>query len=117
MARSIMSDIEEKNAIITHASITGADHGVLSAWLTLDYGGSGQNFGGYCLYKPISHFEPHGNYAGFFIWKCMEIAGVDEWSKMVGKTVRVKCEWTKVHAIGHIVKDIWFNPSEEFKER
>ena len=109
-----MSEI--KNALIKHASITGADHGVLSAWLTLDYGGSGQNFGGYCLYSPIRDFRTHGNYGGHFIHRCMEIAGVDKWENMVGKTIRVQCDWSKVEAIGHILKDDWFKPSEDYKE-
>ena len=35
-----------KNAVIKTASITSDDHGLLSAWLILDYGDSGQSFGG-----------------------------------------------------------------------
>lgn len=49
----------------------------------------------------------------------MQVADVSEWMKVVGKTVRVKKEkeWNgKILGIGHIVKDIWFIPSEEFKE-
>lgn len=107
--------METKNAIITDATITSDDHGCLSAWLTLDYGGSGQGFGGYALYLPKS-FTHHElkSVAGHFIWRVMEVAGVLKWADLKGKTVRVKAEHSKVHAIGHIVKEDWFCPSEDF---
>jgi hypothetical protein len=111
--------IETRNAVITDATITNDDHGLLSAWVYLDYGGSGQGFGGYALYLPDSfkhHSEAAGvNYAGHFIWRVMEVAGVSRWDQLKGKTVRVQCEHSKVHALGHIVKDDWFNPSEDFE--
>lgn len=109
-------NIEIKNAIIKSVDITTADHGVLSCWLQLDYGGAGQGFGGYTLYLPKS-FSHHQmlSHAGHFIWRCMEIADVEHWKDMVGKTIRVKQEHSKVHAIGHILKDDWFCPSEDFK--
>ncbi len=109
--------IEEKNAIIKDATISNADHGVLSAWVHLDYGGTGQAFGGYALYLPESFTHSHNNpnVAGHFIWRVMEIAGVSEWGKLPGKTIRVRAEWGKVHAIGHIVKDDWFDPSKELE--
>jgi hypothetical protein len=109
---------EIKNAVIKSATITSDDHGLLSAWLHLDYGGSGQGFGGYCLYLPKS-FAHHKleSVAGHFIWRCMEIAEVTEWSKLPGKTIRVRGEYFgRIEAIGHIVKDEWFCPSEDFKE-
>lgn len=109
--------IKEKNAVIEGATITSDDHGLLSAWLTLDYGGSGQGFGGYALYLPKSfkHHKPAGpNYAGHFIWRVMEVAGVTRWGDLAGKTVRVRCEHSRVHAIGHIVKDDWFDPKIDF---
>lgn len=113
-----MSDIETKNAVIESARLTTDDHNLLSMWLSLDYGGTGQGFGGYSLYLPSS-FKHHNlcgpNYAGHFIWRVMEIAGVTDWAKLPGKTIRVRAEHSKVHAIGHIVKDDWFNPSEDFK--
>lgn len=108
-----------KNAIITDATITSDDHGLLSAWLMLDYGGSGQGFGGYCLYLP-KDFEHHNlkgpNYAGHFIWRCMEIAGVTEWQKVVGKTIRVRGDRAGIDAIGHIVKNDWFSPRDDFQK-
>jgi hypothetical protein len=111
--------IEIRNAIIKSARITNDDHGLLSAWLDLDYGGSGQGFGGYALYLPKSftHSNPAGpNYAGHFIWRVMEVAAVSNWDDVAGQTIRARCEHSKVHAIGHIVKDDWFCPSDDFRK-
>ena len=104
--------MEIKNAIIESATLSKADHGVLSGWLHLDYGGSGQGFGGYCLYNP--NFD--GDSSGKWLWRIMETLEVYEWGEVVGKTIRVKADHGKVHAIGHILKDQWFCPSEEFKK-
>ena len=62
--------IETRNAIIKSARITSDDHGVLSAWLDLDYGDSCQGFGGVALYLPKS-FNHHElkSVAGHFIWR------------------------------------------------
>lgn len=111
-----MSEI--KNAIIKSATITNDDHGVLSAWLMLDYGGSGQGFGGLALYLPKGYAHHKlASVAGHFIWRCMEVADVTRWENLAGKTIRVKAEHSRVYAIGHIVKDDWFCPSEDFKEQ
>ena len=106
---------DEKNAIITHAEITNDEHGLLTAWLTLDYGGAGQGFGGYALYLPKS-FTHHSltSHAGHFIWRVMEVAGVEKWSQLTGKTIRVRTTHSGVEAIGHIVKDDWFIPAVDF---
>lgn len=108
-------NIETRNAIIERVSIS--TERCLSAWLHLTYGHSGQGFGGYALYSPWAKDQDaarRGNYTGVFINRCIEIGGVENWEQLPGKTIRVRCEHSKVHAIGHIVKDDWFNPSEEF---
>lgn len=109
-----MSEVEIRNAVITDARFD-TERG-LSAWVYLDYGGSGQGFGGYLLYAPkgwAANATP-GNFAGHFIWRVLEIAGADDWSKLKGKTVRAKATWEKVLAIGHIVKNDWFDPGADF---
>ena len=107
---------EVKVAVIESAHFD-TDRGLLSAWLQLSYSsGSGQGFGGYALYLPnsYSHANQGGNYAGHFIWRCLQIAGVGDWSELKGQYVRVKATDSKVEAIGHIMNDDWFSPDEEF---
>jgi hypothetical protein len=98
--------LEIKNAIIRSTKIEN-ERG-LSAWLTLDYGGMGQGFGGYMLKGG------NANYGGHFIARCLDIGGVDEWSKLVGKAIRVRIEDGLIKAVGHIIEDDWFCPKDEF---
>ena len=108
--------METRNATITGMSLSNEDHGCLSSFVSLDYGDSGcQGFGGYVLYSP-KFKDTQGNFAGHFIWRVLECAGVTEWKNLIGKTVRVKSTHSSVEAIGHITKDIWFYPEKEFKE-
>lgn len=110
-------DFEERNAVIKSAEISNDDHGLLTAWLSLDYGGAGQGFGGYALYLPKS-FTHHKlmSCAGHFIWRVMEIAEVGKWGELQGKTIRVRASLNGVNAIGHIIKDDWFYPSVDFEK-
>lgn len=105
------------NAVIEGAEISTGERGFLDCWLTLDYGGTGQGFGGYVLYLPKS-WEHHKleSVAGHFIFRVMEIAGVEKFSDLKGRTIRVKKtdHWGAIIAIGHIVKDDWFNPKADF---
>jgi hypothetical protein len=111
---------EIKNAIIEKAIITNDDHGCLGAWLYVDYNIGSQGFGGWVLHQPhCTTQEPweKPNAAGHYIWRILEIVGVTEWSKLPRKTIRVRIdEQGKIAAIGHIVKDDWFDPEKDFKE-
>jgi len=110
--------IETSNAVITGASLCIEDHGFLSSFIYLDYGGSGQGFGGYALATPkeltLELVNPNG--AGVWIYRVLQIAGVEEWDKLKGRTIRARHEHNKVHAIGHIIRDDWFTPAEVFEK-
>jgi len=107
--------METRNAIIKSARITTEDHGLLTVWIDLDYGGVLQGFGGFSLYLPKS-FTHHKieSAAGHFIFRVMEIAGVGKWDALPGKAIRVKTDHTSIREIGHIIKEDWFCPREDF---
>jgi hypothetical protein len=117
-----MADIIVGNAIIESARFDN-ERG-LSAWLMLDYHGSGQGFGGFMLYTPPDWGRPGElpkapqlNYCGHWVYRCLQIADVDDWGKLPGRTIRVRRgEWGPISAIGHIVKDDWFDPKVEFEK-
>jgi hypothetical protein len=112
--------IEIKNAVITGTSLS-IERGVLTGFVDLDYGGSGQGFGGHVLYSSEYRCKEDEEYvsrpfAGHFIQRVLEIAEVDEWEKLKGRPVRVKGEpWGRLDAIGHFLKDEWFDIDEEFR--
>lgn len=116
-----MSHIEEVNATISDVKICLDRDVFLSVWVFLDYGDcGGQGFGGYVLGGlpdvAAGNHATQKNLAGEFLVRCMMAADVLDWKHMVGKTVRVRKEHSKVHAIGHITKKgLWFNPGETFK--
>ena len=117
-----MKDQNIKNAIIESVDLRNDDHGCLTVWIHLDYGDSShQGFGGYALYLPKSfiHHKTE-SLAGHFIFRLLEIADVNEWEKIKGKSIRVAGEGElfnfKIKGIGHIIKDDWFYPENDFKE-
>ena len=114
----IMDNIKTMNAVIESVSINDAARGLLTAYLYLKHEDGNQGFGGYSLYLP-KNFTHHQlmSCAGHFIWRCMEIAGVDSWEKLPGKTIRVKAEHSKIHEIGNIINNDWFNPALDFSEQ
>lgn len=109
-----MSDLQTMNAVITGVRLEHEDHGMLSCFVMVEHERGHQGFGGYSLYNP-SRPQDKGNYAGLFIWRVMEVAGVRDWNALIGKTVRVKADSSHIEAMGHIIKDNWFVPSEESK--
>ena len=104
--------METKNAVITGTFLGLEDHGFLSAFVYLDYGGSRQGFGGYALGTPASG-KLNIN-CGLFLSRVLEVVGVEKWEQLPGRSVRVQADHCKVRAIGHFIRDQWFIPEREF---
>lgn len=109
---------EIKNAAIEEAELTTSDFGSLVSCVRVNYGGSSQGVPSICLYTPKSsrHYKLETGGA-HHIFRLMEIAGVTEWSRMKGRNIRVQIgDSGFIEAVGHIIKDDWYNPSIDFKD-
>lgn len=108
-----MSQREIKNATVKSTRL-GFDRGVfLCGWLTLDYGGAGQGFGGYMLGSKSSDEGPKG-YAETWLVRILDVLDVEKWEDLPGTPCRVDAEHGRVHGIGHYLKEEWFYPEKEF---
>jgi hypothetical protein len=111
-----MESVEIKNAVIEGTMLGYEDHGILTCMLHLNYGGSGQGFGGYALDSYDGNDRIGTAYGMEFVRRILKTVGVEKWEDLKRKHVRVKAEWGKVHSIGHIIEDIWFTPVDDMKD-
>jgi hypothetical protein len=102
-----MSDRQIRNAIITDADLD-TERG-LTYWITLDYGGAGQAFGGYQLGGPSRFTE-------LAITRLMDVVGVGRWSELKGKAVRADATGGKVFRLGNHLRDKWIDLEEIARE-
>ena len=109
---------ETKNAIIKSTHLGVEDHGIMTAYLHLDYGGSSQSFGGWALDEPLHDKEKkflgrRGTGVGMeFVMCILDTLKVGSWEKLPGTHCRVVADYGKVSKIGHIIEDQWFEPAE-----
>jgi hypothetical protein len=89
---SIHDRLEDNEVIakIERTSLGYEDHGVLTAWLTLDYGGSGQGAGGYVLDdKPPEGAKNRvpAEECGRWVAGIIRACGVEKWEDVRGRTI------------------------------
>ncbi len=107
-----------ENARIKSADLSMADHGILTMDIVLEGCGWGCCHGGFVLGKGYlggDRFD--GSAKGLeYIMRIMDTVGVDTFSALPGKYVRVATKgWGScVKIIGNIIKDQWFDPEEFF---
>ncbi len=98
------------NATIESTSLGFLDHGVMSFWLHLSYGGSSQGFGGVRLDgAPAIACEGMRLITGI-----LQTLEVDTWEHLPGVPLRVRQnEGGLITGIGHYLKDEWLMLSGE----
>lgn len=111
---------EIKNVKITNVSLTMADHGCLTFYLTLEGDGWGVNYGGYCIgfgFLGSDSFTAENGSGLVAIMRIMDTVGVERWEDLKGKYIRIVDEgWgSSVKKIGNIIEDKWFDIDEFFK--
>lgn len=111
---------EIKNVKITNVSLTMADHGCLTFYLTLEGDGWGINYGGYCIgfgFLGSDSFTAENGSGLVAIMRIMDTVGVERWEDLKGKYIRTVNEgWgSSVKKIGNIIEDKWFDIDEFFK--
>lgn len=106
---------ETKNARITSTSLGTPDHGIMSAWVTLEGDGWGVGFGGYALdrWDEAQHRRVGTAYGLDFLMGILDTLQVETWEQLKGQHIRVVFDspFGKPIKIGHITKDRWFDPS------
>lgn len=113
---------EIENARISSTFLGIEDHGVMSFTLFLDYGGSGQGFGQYCLDEPVKidgkFIRRKGTALGCdCILQILITLGVDSWEKLPGTYVKADHDSAKIYRIAPILGDKWFDVEEFFKDK
>ncbi len=102
-----MSKMKIKNAFIKRTFLGVEDHGILTYFLHLEGSGWGQGFGGHIC---------DGNFLAVSIRKILETLKVESWEKLPGTHIRMQGDDDKIHRIGHILEDRWYDIAEHSKE-
>ena len=112
-----------ENALIEKVDLSMADHGCLTLAMTLQSGGWGVVYGGYCLGKGYLGADDDffdGSAAGMeYLMRIMDTVGVERFQDLKGKYVRVATKgWgSSVKIIGNIIKDQWFDAETFFIDK
>lgn len=110
--------METRNAKIESTFLGVDDHGIMTFWLNLDYGGSGQGAGGWCLDEYKKKIDKRGGGARSMelIMRILSTVGVDTWEELPGKYIKAKCDMGKVYGICSALGDKWLMFDDFFKE-
>jgi len=110
------------NARINSATIDIERGFIITGWVYLEFGAGEQGFGGYVIggigdVQAAEH-DKQPNLAAIWLAGVMQAAGVEHFSDMKGKIVRIRKadQFDKIVAIGHAIKDEWFAPEQAFAD-
>lgn len=106
----VKKDNEIKNAQIEKTALGFHDGfgSIKTAWITLNYGGSGQGFGGRSLGEKATDA---------FVYGVLNALECESWESLKGMHCRAIIEDELVVGIGHILKDKWFVAREMMTQK
>ena len=89
----------------------------VTAELELNLKGVKYIFGGHEVFLSGMHGgeSVDAPYLGRFLFRCMQICGVDNWDELKSSKVLVEIQHGKVLAIADVAGNNWFNPIKEFE--
>lgn len=110
-----LQNLQTQNAQIAATQLGYDDHGIVTAFLQLQWPGMGGGFGGYVLHSD----HPHSGLTAFgmqYLRSVLDVVGVRTWEELAGKHIRIVQEpgsgLNRIIGIGHIMEDRWFFPHE-----
>jgi hypothetical protein len=107
-----VTEYTEEIAKVERTTLGYEDHGIMTCFLHLSFGSSGQGAGGYSLDAPApSDGHRVGTAFGMeWIIRAMRACGVDEWSKVTGRTIFALREGSRIIGIAPLPTE----PGEPF---
>lgn len=101
-------NVQNARIINTHLGTRHTDHGIQSFYITLDYGGSAQGFGGFVLdtYDKRANIRTATTLASSLL---LAIDGVFhcDWEELPKQVCRAYGSFDKIYAIGNYLEDKW----------
>jgi hypothetical protein len=96
------------NGIITKADVGYEDHGIMTVFLAFEHKGGHQGIGRYSM-------DSFSKVGINFVQRILDTVGVLQLSHLHGEPVRIALSKGGItQAIGHIYKDRWFEPQDEY---
>lgn len=101
-----------ENGRIESTSLGTEDHGIFTAYLSLTFDGSGQAFGGWALdsFDKVRKERIGTAFGCAWIMEVLRVLEVTKWERLPGTPIRVRRDNSRVYAIGHYLRDRWFEP-------
>ena len=79
--------IRKEIAKITNVMLGFEDHGIFTAFLDLDYGGTAQGLGGFCMSSEQGGKTVATPRAMDFVIRVLRAVGVSKWEDLKGRTI------------------------------
>lgn len=106
------------NAVVKETRVGFEDHGILTALVVLEDALGVQGFGNYAFDWMNGNERCYSTNGSHFLRRVLEVAGRDQWGALPGTVVRVRrAGGGPILAIGHAIKEEWFDPRVEFAQR